>query len=114
MIPIDLKGRRALITGGDSGLGAATAKSLAEAGADIAIAYRDGPEAAKAVAAAAKAFGVKVSIVQLADVAKPSDVAALFQWMDTEFGGIDILVNNAGIDGPRALCAEADPTPGGA
>ena len=42
MIPIDLKGRKALITGGDSGLGAATAKSLAEAGADIAIAYRGG------------------------------------------------------------------------
>ncbi len=110
MIPIDLKGRRALITGGDSGLGAATVKSLAEAGADIAIAYRDGSEAAKALAAAAETFGVKVSIVQLADVAKQSDVTALFQWMDTEFGGVDILVNNAGMDGPRSLCADADPT----
>jgi NAD(P)-dependent dehydrogenase (short-subunit alcohol dehydrogenase family) len=69
MIPIDLKGRRALITGGDSGLGAATAKSLAQAGADIAIAYRDGPEAAEGVAASARPYGVKVSIARLADAA---------------------------------------------
>ena len=37
MIPIELKGRKALVTGGDSGLGAATVKSLAEAGADVAL-----------------------------------------------------------------------------
>jgi NAD(P)-dependent dehydrogenase (short-subunit alcohol dehydrogenase family) len=109
MIPIDLKGRKALITGGDSGLGAATAKSLAQAGADIAIAYRDGPKAAESVAAAARAFGVKVAIIRLADVANQADVTALFQWMDQEFGGIDILVNNAGTDGPRALCMDSDP-----
>ncbi|MDE2184950.1 MAG: glucose 1-dehydrogenase [Alphaproteobacteria bacterium] len=109
MIPIELKGRRALITGGDSGLGAATAKSLAQAGADIAIAYRDGPQSAEGVAAAARAFGGKVAIVRLADVANQADVTALFQWMDQEFDGVDILVNNAGIDGHRALCAESDP-----
>jgi NAD(P)-dependent dehydrogenase (short-subunit alcohol dehydrogenase family) len=110
MIPIDLKGRRALITGGDSGLGAATAKSLAQAGADIAIAYRDEPKNAEGVATAARAFGGKVAIVQLADVASEGDVTSLFRWMDQEFGGIDILVNNAGIDGHRALCTEADPS----
>ena len=109
MIPIDLKGRKALITGGDSGLGAATAKSLAQAGADIAISYRDGPDAAESVAAEARGFGVKASIAQLTDVASPTNVAALFQWMDEEFGGADILVNNAGMDGPRAPCAQADP-----
>ncbi len=43
------------------------------------------------------------------DVARESDVAAMFQWMDDKFGGIDILVNNAGMDGRRALTAEADP-----
>jgi glucose 1-dehydrogenase len=109
MIPIDLKGRRALITGGDSGLGAATAKSLAEAGADIAIAYRGGSQAAQNVAAAAQKFGVRVSIAELADVSKQADVAQLFSWMDEEFGGTDILVNNAGMDGARALTADADP-----
>ena len=40
MIAIELKGRKALVTGGDSGLGAATVKSLAQAGADVAITYR--------------------------------------------------------------------------
>jgi NAD(P)-dependent dehydrogenase (short-subunit alcohol dehydrogenase family) len=109
MIPIDLKGRKALITGGESGLGAATAKSLAEAGADIAITYLNRPENADAVAATAKPFGGKVATVKLADVADPANVTALFQWMDREFGGIDILVNNAGIDGHRGLCAEIDP-----
>lgn len=109
MIPIDLNGRTALITGGESGLGAATAKSLAQAGADIAITYHDVPEAAEAVVASAKAFGVKATIVRLADVASQSDVGARFQWMDQEYGGVDILVNNAGIDGSRALCAESDP-----
>ncbi len=109
MIPIDLKGRRALITGGDTGLGAATAKSLAQAGADIAIAYRDGPQAAEHVAASARAFGGAATIIRLADVANRNDVQALFQSMDKELGGIDILVNNAGTDGPRALCEDADP-----
>jgi NAD(P)-dependent dehydrogenase (short-subunit alcohol dehydrogenase family) len=108
MIPIDLTGRSALITGGDSGLGAATAKSLAQAGADIAIAYRDTPEAAESVAATAKGFDVKVAIVRLADVAQQANVASLFTWMDKAYGGIDILVNNAGIDGNRALTAESD------
>ncbi len=109
MIPIDLSGRTALITGGESGLGAATAKSLAQAGADVAITYHDQPTAAEAVMARMKPFGGKVEIVRLADVADQSQVAALFRWMDERFGGVDILVNNAGIDGGRAVCAESDP-----
>lgn len=109
MIPIDLKGRKALITGGESGLGAATAKSLAQAGADVAITYLKTPEAAEKVAATARAYKVRAEAVLLADVANLSDVAALFQWMDQDFGGVDILVNNAGIDGPRALAADSDP-----
>jgi NAD(P)-dependent dehydrogenase (short-subunit alcohol dehydrogenase family) len=110
MIPIDLEGRKALVTGGDTGLGAATVKSLAQAGAEVAIAYRDASDAAESVAKVAKGFGTKVAIVPLADVANHADVATLFQWMDHEFGGVDILINNAGIDGPRALCVEADPS----
>lgn len=109
MISIDLAGRRALVTGGDSGLGAATAKSLAQAGADVMIAYRGAPEAANAVASSARTFGNKVVIVQLADVARQSDVADLFAAVDRDLGGLDILVNNAGMDGSHALCADADP-----
>jgi len=108
MIPIDLQGRSALITGGDSGLGAASAKSLAQAGADVAITYRDQSQAAERIAAVVKSYGVKAAIIQLADVSNRADVAALFQRMDGEFGGADILVNNAGMDGPRALCEDSD------
>lgn len=109
MIPIDLKGRTALITGGDGGLGAATAASLAEAGANVAVTYQRKPDAAEKIAATARSHGVKAAAVQLADVADPAKVAALFQHMDREFGDLDILVNNAGMDGPRALCADSDP-----
>lgn len=109
MIPIDLKGRAALVTGGDSGLGAATVKSLAESGADVAITYRDQPQAAERMAAVAKSFGVEAVVVQLADVSNRAEVAELFHRTKGELGDIDILVNNAGMDGPRALCAESDP-----
>ena len=108
MIPIDLTGRKALITGGDSGLGAATAKSLAQAGADVAITYRYQSDAAKKIADVIKSFGVKVCIFQLDHVSKKEDVDALFRQVDTELGGLDILVNNAGTDGERALCADSD------
>jgi glucose 1-dehydrogenase len=110
MIPIDLKGRKALITGGNTGLGAAASLALAEAGADIAIAWRDAPEAAEEIAGAAAGFGVTARTVHLADIADEAEVARVFGWVDEEFGGIDILVNNAGMDGPRAPVATIDPT----
>ncbi len=108
MIAIDLQGRNALITGGDSGLGAATAKSLAQAGADVAITYRGKPDAAEKVAGTARAFGVKAITVRLDDVSIPEDVTKTFQQVTQALGDIDILVNNAGTDGPRALCADSD------
>lgn len=107
MIPIDLKGRRALVTGGDSGLGAATAKSLAQAGADIAITYQVKPEAAERLAGTARSFGVFV--MQLADISDRTNVADLFRRLERELGGVDILVNNAGMDGHRASCVDSDP-----
>jgi NAD(P)-dependent dehydrogenase (short-subunit alcohol dehydrogenase family) len=110
VIAIDLHGRKALITGGDSGLGAATAKSLAQAGADVAITFRFQSDAAEKVAAVAKSLGVKAYTFQLDDVANKEEVGALFQRVDKELGGLDILVNNAGTDGPRALCADSDIT----
>lgn len=110
MIAIDLQGRKALITGGDSGLGAATAKSLAQAGADVAITYRFQPEAAESVASVVKSFGVNATIFQLDNISNDKEVEALFRRVDQELGGLDILVNNAGTDGARALCADSDIT----
>jgi glucose 1-dehydrogenase len=109
MIPIDLQGRKALITGGNTGLGAAASLALAQAGADIAIAWRSRPETAEEIAGKAAGLGVTALPVHLADIADEAEVARLFGWIDDEFGGIDILVNNAGTDGPRAPAATIDP-----
>ena len=108
MIAIELKGRKALVTGGDSGLGAATVKSLAQAGADVAITYRYESGAAEKMAAVAKSFGVNACPLRLDDVSKKEQVEALFRQVDQQLGGLDILVNNAGIDGSRAYCADGD------
>lgn len=108
MIAIELKGRKALITGGDSGLGAATAKSLAQAGADVAITYRYKSDAADQVAAVARSFGVQAYVFQLDNISDTAEVDAVFRRVDQELGGLDVLVNNAGTDGTRALCADSD------
>jgi NAD(P)-dependent dehydrogenase (short-subunit alcohol dehydrogenase family) len=108
VIAIELKGRKALVTGGDSGLGAATVKSLAQAGADVAITYRYESGAAEKMAAVAKSFGVNACPLRLDDVSKKEQVDALFRQVDQQLGGLDILVNNAGIDGSRAYCADSD------
>ncbi len=108
MIAIELQGRRALITGGDSGLGAATAKSLAQAGADVAITYRFKSDAAEHIEDVVKSFGVKAHIFRLDNISEREEVDALFRQVDQNLGGLDILVNNAGTDGPRAFCADSD------
>ncbi len=108
MIAIDLTGRRALVTGASGGLGRAMAEALAEAGAQVAVHYRKGSEAAEAVVAGIRARGGKAQAFG-ADIADPQAVAALFTAVEAAFGGIDILVNNAGIDGVRAPVGDDDP-----
>jgi glucose 1-dehydrogenase len=100
-VNISLAGRRALVTGANSGIGAAIAAGLADAGARVAINYVVHPEAAEAAAAAIRAKGGEALTVE-ADVSSAAQVSAMFQAVDRAWGGLDILVNNAGIDGPRA------------
>jgi 3-oxoacyl-[acyl-carrier protein] reductase len=91
-----LENKRALVTGGSRGIGAAIVKRLAREGADVALTYVSKPDQAAATAKAAQASGAKTLAI-LADSADPKAVAAAVERTVAELGGIDILVNNAGI-----------------
>lgn len=102
---IRLDGKRALVTGGNSGIGEAIALALAEAGARVAVNYVVHPETAQGlVQRIVQQRGEAVAVA--ADVSDEGAVAAMFRQLDAVWGGIDIMVNNAGIDGERALCWE--------
>ncbi len=105
---ISLKGKRVLVTGANSGIGASVAAGLAAAGARVGVNYVVHPEAADAVVARIRQAGGEAVALE-ADVAEAGQVAAMFAALDRAFGGIDVLVNNAGVDGPRAPAWEADP-----
>src|SRR3954467_15754605 len=92
-----LVGQKALVTGASSGIGRAIAIALGEAGADVVINYSHHPESAEATADEVRRNGTR-ALVQQADVARESDVVAMFQHACREVGTIDILVNNAGIE----------------
>ncbi|HEV2439960.1 MAG TPA: glucose 1-dehydrogenase [bacterium] len=102
---LDLRGRRAVVTGANSGIGRAIALALAGEGARVCVNYVSHPEAAQAVVAEAGGTAIAVQ----ADVADPAQVARMFAEVEQTWGGIDILVNNAGIDGARVLGWEQTP-----
>jgi 3-oxoacyl-[acyl-carrier protein] reductase len=91
-----LKNKRALITGGSRGIGAAIVKRLASEGAHVAFTYASSPDRANETAKAAQAYGVQAIAIQ-SDSADASAVAAAVERTVSELGGIDILINNAGV-----------------
>lgn len=92
---LDLSGRRALITGASQGIGLATARLLAQEGADVGLVARD-PARLQQVAAALR-DETGVSVVPLpCDVTVTADIDRAVRSFEQAVGGVDILVNNAG------------------
>jgi NAD(P)-dependent dehydrogenase (short-subunit alcohol dehydrogenase family) len=94
----NLKGRVALITGGATGIGKATALALAREGARLIISGRR-EELGEAAAAEVRAAGGEARFVK-ADVGRRSDVQSLIEQTIATYGRLDVAVNNAGIEGP--------------
>jgi 3-oxoacyl-[acyl-carrier protein] reductase len=92
----DIKGRIALVTGGSRGIGAAIAAALAEAGAAVAVNYRQRAAEADAVVAAIAGKGGH-AIALPADVSQAAAVSRMVEHVASALGPIDILVNNAGV-----------------
>lgn len=91
----DLRGKVAIVTGGNGGIGLGLAHGLADAGADIAVVGRNETKSAAAVADL-KQRGVK-AIAVTTDVTDKAAVAAMIDRVVKELGRIDILINNAGM-----------------
>lgn len=89
-----LTGKVALVTGASRGVGAATARRLAEAGADVIVNYRTKAKRADAVAEIVRALGRHALVVR-ADMTDGDDTAAMFETVRREFGRLDLLVLNA-------------------
>jgi 3-oxoacyl-[acyl-carrier protein] reductase len=95
-MPRQLENKRALVTGGSRGIGAAIVKRLAREGAHVALTYVSKPDQANETVTAARALGVRALAIQ-ADSADAAAVVLAVERTVAELGGIDILVNSAGI-----------------
>jgi len=95
-LDFQLKDRVAVVTGGSSGIGLATARALLAAGARVAICGRDGERLESARAELAADAGAGRVMAQRCDVLNAADVEALAGSVTAQFGRVDILINNAG------------------
>jgi len=91
-----LRGKIALVTGAQQGIGRGIALAFAREGADIAVNYLDDRVEAEKVMREVCAAGQRAVLVQ-ADVARPTDAQTMVAQVVSELGGLDVLVNNAGV-----------------
>lgn len=103
---IDLNGKRALVTGGSRGIGAAIAQALAENGADVAITYQNAADKADAVVAAIEQSGRRAVAIK-ADSADPEAIAHAVAKALATLGGLDILISSAAV-GHAGMIADLD------
>ncbi len=94
-----LDGKAALVTGGDSGIGAAVAIAFAKEGADVAIAYYSSDDDAQAVAERIRELGRR-ALVFKGDVGDEAFCRDMVEGIAAEWGRLDVLVNNAGEQTP--------------
>lgn len=103
-MPTDFSGKTAIVTGAASGIGAAIARELAQAGAMVILSDLDEPGMAK-VAAEIVAAGGKADAIRT-DTGDAAQVEAMVAFAVNRGGGLHLLVNNAGIGGPAAPVGE--------
>lgn len=103
----DIRGKRALVTGSSTGIGAAVAKELARLGAAVAVHGNKNAAAAEAVAAKIRAAG-GTAVVVLGDVSNSAAAAQIVADAVAGLGGLDILINNAGAILERVTNAAFD------
>ena len=101
-----LANKVAIVTGGGTGIGRATALAMAKAGALLVIGNRDAKLGEEVVRSIEQAGGR--AVFQVTDVSKPNDVKALVARAVKEFGRLDLAFNNAGTDGQQAPLHEQD------
>jgi glucose 1-dehydrogenase len=92
-----LNAKRALITGGDQGIGRGIAERFAQEGADVAIGYRSHKDQADEVVARIRSLGRKAAAFQI-DVSDVSALAGFYKQASDAIGPMDVLVNNAGVE----------------
>ena len=96
VVDLDLKGKRAVVTGGSRGIGRAIVLALAQQGVSVAAVYQRESDAVTSLAEELERMDGDSYLVQ-ADVSSESDVARLAEEARGRLGGIDVLVNNAGV-----------------